>query len=66
MNCFRRVLTRCEKKAGNYEALLHLAYGIIVKNKVLLRGFKSDMQDTLPSMMISILLYMFQLKIITF
>lgn len=37
MNRFRRVLTRWEKKAENYEAMLHFACGLIVWNKVLLR-----------------------------
>lgn len=36
MNCFRRVLTRWEKKVENYEAMLHLACAIIVWNKILL------------------------------
>lgn len=37
MNCFRRALTRWEKKAENYEAMLHFFGGLIVWNKVLLR-----------------------------
>ena len=36
MNRFRRILIQWEKKVENYEALLHLAYGIIVWNKTLL------------------------------
>ncbi len=36
MNRFRRVLTRCEKKIENYEAMLHFSCGIIVWNKILL------------------------------
>ena len=36
MNRFRRVLTRWEKKVGNYEAMLHFACSIIVWNKNLL------------------------------
>ena len=37
MNRFRRILTRWEKKAENYEAMLHFACGLIVWNKVLMR-----------------------------
>lgn len=36
MNRFRRILTRWEKKSGNYEAMLHFACSIIVWNKILL------------------------------
>ncbi|MBF4114184.1 transposase [Enterobacter cloacae] len=36
MNRFRRVLTRCEKKVENYEAMLHFVCSIIVWNKILL------------------------------
>ena len=36
MNRFRRVLIRREKKAENYEAMLHFACSIIVWNKTLL------------------------------
>ncbi|EHB0476617.1 IS5/IS1182 family transposase, partial [Escherichia coli] len=34
MNCFRRILTRWEKKVENYEAMLHFACSIIVWNKI--------------------------------
>ncbi|BBJ69919.1 hypothetical protein ECC18A13_p11610 (plasmid) [Enterobacter sp. 18A13] len=37
MNRFRRVLTRWEKKAQNYEAMLHFVCGLIVCNKSLLK-----------------------------
>ncbi|MEQ5056098.1 IS5/IS1182 family transposase, partial [Klebsiella michiganensis] len=36
MNCFRRVLTRWEKKTENYEAMLYFSCGLIVWNKILL------------------------------
>ncbi|MEX0445634.1 IS5 family transposase [Xenorhabdus sp. SGI246] len=36
MNRFRRVLIRWEKKAENYEAMLHFACAMIVWNKILL------------------------------
>ena len=36
MNRFRRILTRWEKKAENYEAMLHFTCGFIVWNKTLL------------------------------
>lgn len=36
MNRFHRLQTRWEKKAENYEAMLHFSCGIIVGNKILL------------------------------
>ncbi|WP_127959838.1 IS5 family transposase, partial [Serratia microhaemolytica] len=37
LNRYRRLLVRWEKKAENYEAMLHFACGLIVWNKLLLR-----------------------------
>jgi hypothetical protein len=39
MNCFRRVLTLWEKKAENYEAMLHFVCSIIIWNKTLMELF---------------------------